>query len=256
MHKAGSVSRRTLVTGAATAAGTAAALQQSSQLRSARAGRTVTLSAQPGEFSFDTGSAAVLVVDMQHDFGSKDGMMDLAGLDISQIQKAAARLHACSVPPTGRPAGCVPENGLQSGFARSGRRRLSESREAPCVRRGENGARARRTGKPHSHPGHLEHRHRSRTYTGTRRLRAVQDPFSGFYRTDLDQVLKRRGVTSLIITGCTTSVCVESTIRDAMFLDYRCVLLSDCTAEPMGMDLARTNHEASLLVLESVLGWV
>src|SRR5688572_6102281 len=88
MHKPGSVSRRTLVTGAATAAGAAAALQQSPQPRSALAGRTVTLSAKPGGFSFDTGSAAVLVVDMQNDFGSKGGMMDLAGLDISPIQKA------------------------------------------------------------------------------------------------------------------------------------------------------------------------
>ncbi|MCA1693857.1 MAG: cysteine hydrolase, partial [Actinobacteria bacterium] len=55
---------------------------------------------------------------------------------------------------------------------------------------------------------------------------------------------------------CTTSICVESTIRDAMMRDYRCVLLEDCTAEPIGQGLPRTNHEASLLVIETLFGWV
>ena len=80
--------------------------------------------------------------------------------------------------------------------------------------------------------------------------------FSGFYRTDLDRVLQERGITTLIVTGCTTSVCVESTIRDAMFRDYRCLLLEDCTAEPVGQGLPRSNHDASLLVLQILFGWV
>ena len=50
--------------------------------------------------------------------------------------------------------------------------------------------------------------------------------YSGFYKTDLDAVLQNLGVKSLIVTGCSTSVCVESTIRDAMFRDYSCVLLA------------------------------
>jgi ureidoacrylate peracid hydrolase len=80
--------------------------------------------------------------------------------------------------------------------------------------------------------------------------------FSGFFDTELDAILKKRGIQSLIITGCTTSVCVESTIRDAMFRDYACVLLEDCTAEPIGHDLPRSNHDASLLLIERLFGWV
>jgi ureidoacrylate peracid hydrolase len=80
--------------------------------------------------------------------------------------------------------------------------------------------------------------------------------YSGFYETDLDAVLRSRGVTDLIVTGCTTSVCVESTVRDAMFRDYRCLLLADCSAEPCGDGLPRSNHEASLLVIQSLFGWV
>ena len=80
--------------------------------------------------------------------------------------------------------------------------------------------------------------------------------FSGFFETELDAVLRSLGATNLIFTGCTTSICVESTIRDAMFRDYRCLLLEDCTAEPIGAGLERSNHEASLLVIETLFGWV
>jgi len=80
--------------------------------------------------------------------------------------------------------------------------------------------------------------------------------YSGFFETDLDAVLRARGVRHLVVTGCTTSVCVESTVRDAMFRDYRCVPLEDCTAEPIGADLPRSNHEASLLSIQLLFGWV
>ncbi len=80
--------------------------------------------------------------------------------------------------------------------------------------------------------------------------------FSGFYQTELDSILKRLGVKYLVFTGCTTSVCVESTIRDAMFRDYMPVLLADCTGEPIGYGLPRSNHEASLLTIQVMFGWV
>ena len=74
--------------------------------------------------------------------------------------------------------------------------------------------------------------------------------YSGFHDTDLDAVLRGRGIETLIVVGATTSVCVESTVRDAMFRDYHCLVVDDCTAEPIAADAPRTNHEASLLVLE------
>ena len=80
--------------------------------------------------------------------------------------------------------------------------------------------------------------------------------FSGFYKTDLDDQLRRMGAQHLIFTGCTTSVCVESTIRDAMFRDYSPVLLEDCTAEPAGNNLPRSNYAASLLLVQLLFGWV
>jgi ureidoacrylate peracid hydrolase len=49
--------------------------------------------------------------------------------------------------------------------------------------------------------------------------------FSGFYQTGLDNVVTTLNAGYLVVTGCTTSVCVESTVRDAMFRDYSCLLL-------------------------------
>jgi ureidoacrylate peracid hydrolase len=79
--------------------------------------------------------------------------------------------------------------------------------------------------------------------------------FSGFFETDLDAQLREMGINPLILTGCTTSVCVESTLRDAFYRDYRCLLLTDCCAEVVGSDEVRTNHDASLTVIEALFGW-
>ena len=80
--------------------------------------------------------------------------------------------------------------------------------------------------------------------------------FSGFYRTELDELLQTSQIKHLIVTGCTTSICVESTIRDAFYRGYHCIVLEDCTAEPMGADLSRSNHDATILLVERIFGSV
>ena len=51
-------------------------------------GRLINLDAKPEAITLDPAMTAVVVVDMQNDFGSKGGMFDRAGIDISGIQKA------------------------------------------------------------------------------------------------------------------------------------------------------------------------
>ncbi|WP_062214863.1 isochorismatase family protein [Streptomyces sp. NBRC 109706] len=75
--------------------------------------------------------------------------------------------------------------------------------------------------------------------------------FSGFHDRALDATLRRLGVNDLIVTGCTTSVCVESTVRDAMFRDYRPLVLTDCVAEPQG----RRHHDSTVALVENSFGW-
>jgi hypothetical protein len=56
--------------------------------------------------------------------------------------------------------------------------------------------------------------------------------------------------------GCTTSICVESTVRDGLCRDDACVVLDDYTGEPIGHGLPRSHHDASLLVIHTLFGWV
>ena len=59
--------------------------------------------------------------------------------------------------------------------------------------------------------------------------------------SDLHEILKRKGIDTVLIAGTKTNVCCECTARDAMMLDYKVVMLSDCTAA-----LSDDEHRATL----------
>ena len=56
----------------------------------------------------------------------------------------------------------------------------------------------------------------------------IKHRYSAMLNTELDAVLKRRGIRSLLLTGVATDTCVESTGRDAYFMDYYVTLVADC----------------------------
>jgi len=75
--------------------------------------------------------------------------------------------------------------------------------------------------------------------------------YSAFYNTDLEVLLKGLDAKTLIFTGVTTNVCVESTVRDAIDRDYDIVFVEDCIAT-----INSTLHEATLTNLRYMMGKV
>jgi ureidoacrylate peracid hydrolase len=61
-------------------------------------------------------------------------------------------------------------------------------------------------------------------------LRVPKNRYSALIRGGCESLLRERGIDTLLIAGTKTNVCCESTARDAMMLDFKVVLLSDCTA--------------------------
>ena len=219
--------------------------------------RVVSLEALPAPLVIDPLRSAVIVVDMQHDFGSKGGMFDRAGIDISMIQSA--------IDPTTKVLAAARQAGIKIIYLKMGfRPDLSDLGAADSPNR----IRHLRLGVGETMPAPdgTEGRILIRDTWNTAILPELEPQaddvviykhrFSGFYQTNLDAILQQLKIKTLIVTGCTTSVCVESTVRDAMFRDYACVLLADCMGEPVGDGLSRSNHDASLLVMQTLFAWV
>jgi ureidoacrylate peracid hydrolase len=218
---------------------------------------SVMLDAKPEPIAIDPAHTAVIVVDMENDFAAKGGMLDRAGVDISGAQKAIA--------PTAKALATARQAGMKIIYLKMGYRdNLSDLGAPDSVNRTRHLKFG--VGQKIRAPDGRESRILIRDTWDTDIVPELKPQtsdiviyktrFSGFYQTDLDATLKKLGIKYLIVTGVTTSICVESTVRDAMFRDYLCVLLRDCMSEPIGHDFPRTNHEASLLNAEVLFGWV
>lgn len=220
-------------------------------------GGSILLKAKPNPLSLEMARTVILVVDMQNDFGTKGGMFDRAGIDISMIQRA--------VEPTARVLAAGRKAGLNVIYLKMAYRPDLSDAGLPDSPNWIKLSRLE-VGKAVQAPDGSESRILIRdTWNSdivselrpeTEDTLIYKTRFSGFYQTELDTTLKRMGAKNVIVTGCTTSICVESTIRDGFFLDYACILLEDCTAEPSGSGFVRSNHEASLHIIQSAFGWV
>lgn len=223
-----------------------------------KTGKTFQLKCKPDSLTLDASSTAVIVVDMQNDFGTKGGMFDRAGINISMIQQAVA--------PTANVLTAARKEGIKIIYLKMGYHDdLSDlgSKDAPNRVRH---LQIMHVGDTMQAPDGRKSRILVRDNWNTDivpQLKPQTDDivlyktrFSGFYKTELDSILKKLDKKYLIVTGCTTSICVESTVRDATFRDYLPIVLEDCTGEPIGYGLPRSNHEASLLNIQALFGWV
>lgn len=73
--------------------------------------------------------------------------------------------------------------------------------------------------------------------------------YSGFFRTDLELLLKEMNVDAVIVTGIQTHVCVQHTVADAYFLGYRVIVATDATEA-----FTEKDYQSGIAYLKSVYG--
>jgi ureidoacrylate peracid hydrolase len=210
----------------------------------------LTLPARPEAIRLSAQDTAVVVIDMQNAYASPGGYLDLAGFDISGAERVIERSKR--VLETARRAQMPViffQNGWDADYVEAGGRgspnhhksnALKTMRERPelqgkLLARGGWDYELVDTLKPE--PGDIV-LHKTR--------------YSGFFNSQLDSVLRSRGVRHIVFVGIATNVCVESTLRDAFFLEYFGVMLEDATHQA-GPDFLQ---QASVFNIEKFFGWV
>jgi ureidoacrylate peracid hydrolase len=208
------------------------------------------LPAKPEPILLRPSETALIIVDMQNAYASPGGYLDLAGFDISGAAPAIEKIREAA--DAARAAG-MPVIFFQNGW------------DPDYVEAGG-------PGSPNWHKSHALRTMRRRPELMGKLLArggwdyelvqalppqpgdiVIEKPrYSAFFNTNLDSLLRSRGIRSLVFTGIATNVCVESTLRDGFFLEYFGVVLHDATHQA-GPEFIQ---QASLYNVEKFFGWV
>ncbi len=169
----------------------------------------------------DPSLAALLVIDMQNDFISPGGAWERTGEDISLPQVALKNL--LRFIPQAR-AHQVPIFFIKSIYNTDDNRYLSDV----FLYQARRHKKGRYFEVPVCVPGSWGWELAPGLEVRPEDAVIIKHRFSAFINTNLDLVLRSRGIRTLILTGVGTAVCVESTTRHAFFLDYYNVIVADC----------------------------
>jgi nicotinamidase-related amidase len=183
-----------------------------------------TVKAEPYEFDFDPKTTALVMIDFQRDFVDPGGFGEALGNDVSLLRRA--------VPPAERVLQAARNRGLFVIHTREGHR--PDLADCPPAKRARGRLKA-----GIGDPGPMG-RILVRGEYGHDLVKELQ-PVAGepvvdkpgkgaFYATDLDSILKNRGIKQLVVCGVTTEVCVQTTVREANDRGYDCLVLEDCVA--------------------------
>jgi nicotinamidase-related amidase len=204
--------------------------------------------AEPYPFTFDLASTALVIIDMQRDFVEPGGFGETLGNDVSLLQSV--------VPPLQKVLAAAREAGMTVIHTREGHvPDLSDcppaklNRGEPTLRIGAPGPKGRILIRgEYGHdiiddlapaPGEL----------------VIDKPGKGsFHGTSFGDELAARGITSLVVTGVTTEVCVHTTVREANDRGFECLVLSDCVGSYFP-DFQRIGL-AMIAAQGGIFGWV
>lgn len=205
--------------------------------------------ARPETIRVDLDRTVLVVMDVQNAFLSKGGYIDLVGFDVSAAPGVIARIGQVVTACRAAGVGAVY---FQNGFA-------PELREAALV-----------TSPLYYKSNALKYMRANPGFNGKLVTEGTWDydfvpglkpgpadtvikkaRYSGFESTTFDQHLRARGITTLIVVGVNTNVCVESTIRDAYHKEYFAILVPEATM-PSG---DRSIHDSTVFNVERFFGW-
>ncbi|MBI2881651.1 MAG: cysteine hydrolase [Candidatus Tectomicrobia bacterium] len=191
----------------------------------------------------DPKHAALLVVDIQNDFVAEGGMMDREGNDLTLAREMVPRLE--QLIEDAREAD-VPVIFIRNVYNTDANWYLSDVWLEQAQRARQGSYVTHSVCAPDSWAGDFY-----RVRPTEKDVIVTKHRFSAFQDTDLDLILRSRGIRTLIMTGIATNVCVESTTRDGFFRDYYIVFTSDCTAT-----YSKEDHEATLRNIRRYFGQV
>jgi ureidoacrylate peracid hydrolase len=210
----------------------------------------ITLSARPESLTFPAQNSALIVVDMQNAYASQGGYLDLAGFDVSATRPVIDNINTAVA--AARAAGMLIvwfQNGWDEEYMEAGgpgSPNYHKSNALKTMRR-----RPELQGKLLAKGG-WDYQLVDELQPQPGDVVLPKPRYSGFFNTQLDSILRSRGIRHLIFTGIATNVCVESTLRDGFFLEYFGVVLEDATHQA-GPAFAQ---QAALFNIETFFGWV
>jgi nicotinamidase-related amidase len=211
----------------------------------------LTFDARPQRLTLDVARSAMIVVDMQNDFCAEGGWLDHLGADFSPNRAPIKPL--AELIPALRKAG-MPIIWLNFGN-RPDRLNMTPGDLRLCTPTGEG------LGFGDPLPGSGARVLEKDSWSSAVVDELEQEPedikidkfrLSGFWGTQLDPILRNLGVNCLLFAGVNTDVCVMSTLQDAQFNGYGCVLVEDCC----GTTSPAFCTEAAIYHVEHIYGFV
>lgn len=206
------------------------------------------IAARPHTFTVVPSACALLIIDMQRDFLEPGGFGAALGNDVGQLRRA--------IEPNRSLLAAWRAAGLAVIHTREGHRPDLSDLPASKLARGRT---AVRIGDPgpmgrilvRGEPGH-DIIPELAPVPGEP---VIDKPGKGaFFATDLETILRNRGIRQLVVTGVTTEVCVSTTVREANDRAYDCLVLSDCTAS---YDPAFHRSSLDMIAAQGgIFGWV
>ena len=208
----------------------------------------VLIPAEPEPLSINLAQTALVIIDMQRDFIEPGGFGSSLGNDVAKLR--------CAIEPCGQLLAAARAAGLCIIHTREGHRPDLKDAHPAKLLRGEPTARIGADGPMgkiliRGEPGHDII---PELYPVAGEIVLDKPGKGAFYQTDLELILTTRGITSLLVCGVTTEVCVHTTIREANDRGYRCLAVSDCCASYFD-----EFHQVGLQMIKAqggIFGWV